>query len=530
LTLGRWEDDSDIIIEPRQLTGRPPSLLSNAFRGHLCSLLHTKSKFLLLITTTPILVHHQTRTARCSETALSYYSSLKMVVESSIAALGRGCAVPVTTNAVYTTNSRCHCCGKMIKISTCEDEDNLSIHRKPSSSSMSTISIRDSLLEGMNSFQRRGIRCDECCKSRLPDKERKAADEDDHHFRPPGEIYVDQRDLPPRPRKNVVISCRTESPEDLVDLTDSRDVHSPSAMCNDSNATPQFRNSFDHHISTPIADNTTTDVGSFKQVYDRSRPSNRSGSSARDMRTLSPTSNSESSFKMILVSVMDIDEVPSDELAGTEPTNSAAWKEDVNSTSPDGEHTDFEGGFVHNDCAETPGTIGHLEHSDRIGEILELSPSEEEFDYAAKEIVETRSPVAELENIQSIQRQPVSPSSPLHDKARSWSILRDEELDNSDSDDIRDEKAAAEAYKGCADSADVCESSCSPKAEHDEFDNEREHAPSTEQIPMDPQNLPPIAVENSSRPTDDDDIEIKVVEEAKWDHCANPLTFLCSLR
>ena len=31
---------------------------------------------------------------------------------------------------------------------------------------------------------------------------------------------------------------------------------------------------------------------------------------------------------------MDIDEVPSDELAGTEPSNSAAWKEDVKQYVP----------------------------------------------------------------------------------------------------------------------------------------------------------------------------------------------------
>jgi hypothetical protein len=451
-----------------------------------------------------------------------------MVIESLSAALIRGCGLPMTTTAVHATNTRCHCCGKTIKLTppleTCEDEDNLSIHRKPSNSTMSTISIRDSLFEGTNSIQRRGIRCEECCKCQSQDKESKASDEDDHYFRPPGEIFVDQRNLPPRPKKNLVISCKDESREELVDLTDGQDGNPP--LCNDSNATPEVRNSFHHDSSTPTADNTT-DVGSSKPSYDRSRPSSRPGSSGLNVRTLSPTSNSENSFNMVLVSVMDIDAVPSDELAGTDPSNSATWKGDTISMSTEGEDKESEPGLVQ-DCAEDPGARDHAEHSDRVGEILELLPSEEECDYTAKGSVEMRDRVAELENVQAIPRQPVSPSSPLHDKARSWSILRDE-LDNSDSDDIRDEKAADEAYTGCADTVDVCDNSCSPKAASDEFDYEREQAPLPELTPMDPHDAPSNTVENISRPTDDDEIETKAAHEEKWGHCGNPLTFLCLL-
>lgn len=449
-----------------------------------------------------------------------------MVIESASSALDACCVMPVTTNSVNVTNTRCHCCGKAIKLTppgTCEEEDNLSIHRKPSTSTMSTISIRDSLFEGMNSIQRRGIRCEECCKSQIQIKERKAVeDEDDHHFRPPGEIFVDQRNLPPRPRKNLIISCKDESREGLVDLSDGQDGTPP--LCNDSNSTPERRNSSHHDSATPVADNTTH-VESFKPLYDRSRPLGRSGSSHGDMRTLSPNSNSENSFQMILVSVLDIEEVPSDELAGTGPTNSAALEREAISMSTDGDDKEFERGLLQDVCAENLGTRDAAKPSDHVGEVLELVPSKEEDDYVAKGSV---GPESESENVQAIQRQPVSPSSPLHDKARTLSILRDD-LDNSDSDDIRDEKAADEAYKGCADSADVCENSCSPKAAADEFDFEREQAPSPEPIPIDLHDSPSKTVEHVSRPTQEDEMETKFVHEEKWGHCGNPLTFLCSL-
>ena len=154
---------------------------------------------------------------------------------------------------------------------------------------------------------------------------------------------------------------------------------------------------------------------------------------------------------------------------------------------------------------------------------------------------------------------PSSPSSPLHDKARAWSILTDEEFDNNDSDEARDDQAAVEAYIGCAESTSACENSLQEE-EPLAIDQDGARAPVPQQkLPKDEVSISALietipatterqAFETIPATTEKQAFENQIMNDDQWDQCLlnpfalnqimnddqwdqcllNPFAFLCA--
>ena len=154
---------------------------------------------------------------------------------------------------------------------------------------------------------------------------------------------------------------------------------------------------------------------------------------------------------------------------------------------------------------------------------------------------------------------PSSPSSPLHDKARAWSILTDEEFDNNDSDEARDDQAAVEAYIGCAESTSACENSLQEE-EPLAIDQDGARAPVPQQkLPKDEVSISALietipatterqAFETVPATTEKQAFENQIMNDDQWDQCLlnpfalnqimnddqwdqcllNPFAFLCA--
>ena len=125
---------------------------------------------------------------------------------------------------------------------------------------------------------------------------------------------------------------------------------------------------------------------------------------------------------------------------------------------------------------------------------------------------------------------PSSPSSPLHDKARAWSILTDEEFDNNDSDEARDDQAAVEAYIGCAESTSACENSLQEE-EPLAIDQDGARAPVPQQkLPKDEVSISALietipatterqAFETVPATTEKQAFENQIMDDDQWDQC-----------
>jgi hypothetical protein len=362
-------------------------------------------------------------------------------------------------NKAGAMNAWCRC-GKSIKQSTssCDDEESPSIQRKASTSSVSTLSIRESHTDCTDITYRKPMKCQGCLNAEARNKHHMSSTYNtDHDFRPPDEILVNRRDLPPRPQKYAIpttkesslhgvdkvqrhkaqspvaeivtlIPTRKESREDAVSLTRMHDLYHPqneTRTCSaDSATTNRFPPNSDPNeaVLSPRVDNFEED----------------------DLMIKIPSDDTESSGAMWPMAVMDIDQVPSDERAGEELEKALGGR---TGQIPSQQQAVAKTGANHRDVVCD----------------LDLSPSDE-GNLASKALPYTRIHVGRLlinerdqhETVRSFENLNSPP--PRHDDEshrHTADIAGDNDLTNVDNVG----HVAAGAHFGWADSADECEPS-----------------------------------------------------------------------
>ena len=311
-------------------------------------------------------------------------------------------------------------CGKSIKQSACDDEDTSIIQRKASSSSISTLSLLESRTDGNDIPAKKPTKCQTCLNAEARNHQHHmlARDNADLDFRPPDEILVDRRELPLGSQKNAIQTWNDSI--HVVDMPHVHDSQKTAVMYIDSSATPETRIDFQRETWTPYTDAATTNR--FFPIADPNRfvPSTVVDSFDQNLAERLASIDTAPSDTMWLMAVMDIDPAPSDERACVEPLEVTEGSLDENPLLQQAVH----------ETAQIPHAI--------VYDLL-LSPSDEDslqptssprsgihIDRRLVDEINTWAGLTSSENVNSPPRR-------LHEQARTFDLLRDEELNNVDS-------------------------------------------------------------------------------------------------
>ncbi|KAI2490494.1 hypothetical protein MHU86_24071 [Fragilaria crotonensis] len=242
-------------------------------------------------------------------------------------------AQPVThvPNKAAAMKGWCRC-GKSLNQSARDNEDSPTIQRMASLSSVSTLSIRESHTDCTDITYRKPIKCQTCLNAEARNNRHMSSSYNtDHDFRPPDEILVNRRDLPPRPQRFSIPTTKVTS-LDVVDRIQRHKAHS--TVLESATSIPTSEESRQDELSmTQIHDlyhaqdeahTLIAEIATENRFFPNRDPNESVLShllddfEEGDLMNKIASDDTESSGAMWLMAVMDIDQVPSDERAGEE--------------------------------------------------------------------------------------------------------------------------------------------------------------------------------------------------------------------